>query len=109
MTITAARLYQGQPTTAEQTLYTVPANNTAIVKEIIVTNNTGSNATITLSIVPSGQTAGPLNRICTGKVVPANDVVVFALSTVMNSGDFISGLQGTNGALTVTISGVTQQ
>jgi subtilase family serine protease len=91
-------------------LYTVPAGNTAVVKEIIVANNTGNNnATITLSIVPSGQTAGPLNRICAGKVVPANDVVVFALSTVMNAGDFISGLQGTNGALTVTISGVTQQ
>lgn len=100
------RLYVGQPATTSATLYTVPASTSAIVKNIIITNTTGTAATLTLSIVPSGGTAGATNRIITGLSVSGNDTAVFDISAVMATGDFIAGLQGTSGSLTVNISGV---
>lgn len=100
------RLYQGQPGTAEGTLYTVPASTSAIVKEIIMTNITTTAATVSISVVPSGGTAGATNRIIEGLTIPANDIKVAPLSTVLNAGDFLSGLQGIASAITVTISGV---
>lgn len=100
------RLYQGQPGTVEGALYTVPASTSAIVKEIIMTNITTTAATVSIGVVPSGGTAGATNRIIEGLTIPANDIKVAPLSTVLNAGDFLSGLQGTASAITVTISGV---
>lgn len=102
----AKRLYQGVPDTTAETAYTVPEGKTAIVKEIVVCNTTSSDASVTLSVVPEGDAAGAGNRLLATKEIPANDLVVLALSTVMAEGDFISVQQGTSSALTVTISGV---
>lgn len=106
MANTPKRLYQGQPGTAETTLYTVPASTSTIVKEIILTNTTTTVAAASISAVPSGGTAGAANRIIAGFSIAANDTKIVPLSTVLNTGDFLSGLQGTASAITVTISGV---
>lgn len=106
MANTPKRLYQGQPGTAETTLYTVPASVSTIIKEIILCNTTSTAATISISAVPSGGTAGVANRIIAGFSVAANDTKTVPLSTVLNTGDFLSALQGTASAITVTTSGV---
>lgn len=106
MDMEAKRFYQGSPATTATTVYTVPVEKTAIVKEIVICNTTGNDASVTLSVVPSGGSAGAGNRLLAGKVVPANDLVVLALSTVMSAGDFISVQQATANALVLTISGV---
>jgi hypothetical protein len=106
MAYTPKRLYIGQPSTSETTLYTVSSGKTVIVKDITLCNTSSSDATISLSIVPSGGIAGNTNRILASLKVSANSVVDITLSQVMNEGDFISGLQGTSGALTLIISGV---
>jgi hypothetical protein len=108
-TFTQARLYQGQPSTGEATLYTVPSSTSVIVKQIVLCNTSASTASISLSIVPSGGTAGSANRIVGGYTVPANATQTLDMSQVMNTSDFISGLQGTASTVTVTISGVTIQ
>ncbi|HHV79101.1 MAG TPA: hypothetical protein GXX40_05745 [Firmicutes bacterium] len=101
-----ARLYQGQPGTTETTVYTVPTGKTVILKQIVLANVTTLPAKVSVSLVPSGGTAGDGNRLCKDLSVPANSIVTIDLSQVMTAGDFLSAVQGTSGAITVTISGV---
>jgi hypothetical protein len=106
MAYTPKRFYIGQPGTTETMLYTVPAGKTVILKDITICNTSSTDATISLSIVPSGSTAGTANRILANLKVTANSIVDITLSQVMNEGDFLSAVQGTAGAITVVISGV---
>jgi hypothetical protein len=106
-TINRVHLYQGQPGTSNATLYTVPASTDVKVVSIVISNTTATAATITLSVVPTGGSAGATNRIMTAVSVPASGTTVLDSSIYMNTGDFIAGLQGTASALTVTISGET--
>ena len=103
---TPKRFYINQPTTSATTLYTVTAGASQIVKNILLNNTTASDATITLNIVPTGGSASTTNRLLSTYTVKANDTVAIDCSIVMNSTDFVSGLQGTSGAITVIISGV---
>jgi hypothetical protein len=106
MPYTPTRFYIGQPGTTEETLYTIPSGQSAIIKQILLTNVTATAATISLSLVPNGQTAVDSNRILKDYNVAANDVVTIDLTQVLNSDDFISAIQATASAITVTISGV---
>lgn len=106
-TLNRAQLYQGQPATTATTLYTVPASTDVRVTEILLCNTTGTDATFTLSVVPNGGTAAATNRILSALLVAANETVVVELATYMTAGGFLSGLQGTTSAITVTISGET--
>lgn len=88
---------------AAQTLFTVRENVTLEVKRLVVTNTTGTAATITLHTIPSGGSIGVGNAELTATNVPAN--------APADCTDFIGGLyeQGTtfevysdtNGALTI--------
>jgi hypothetical protein len=109
MAVTPTRLAQWQPGVTEATVYTVPGTALrVIVTNIIVANVTTTGVALSLSIVPAGGTAGGANRLIPGTTIPANTVVPFDLSTVMNPGDFISAIAGAASSLTVTISGVVQ-
>jgi len=112
------QLYQGQPGTAVGTFYTAPASDTnvpspyatAYITEIIICNTTTAAATATLYIVPSGGTAGAANATISGYSVGANNsVILTGLRTAIPPGGTIQGLQGTAGALTLTITGVEVQ
>jgi|GEM_PF-2143474 hypothetical protein len=117
-TASARQMYQGQPGTAATTLYTAPAvssnvtspSATAYITEIILTNTTATDAKITLGIVPNGSSLGVGNEIMTAVTVPANSVQYFSgLKTYMNAQSFLSALQTTASAITLTISGVEVQ
>jgi hypothetical protein len=104
-TLRRQRLYQGQPGTSVATLYTVPASTDVKVTEVVLCNVTGADATVTLSAVPSGNTAGVTNRLVDTLPVAAHETAVISLSTYLTTGDFLAALQGTSGAVTVTVSG----
>jgi hypothetical protein len=104
---TPAKLYVGQPTTSSTTLYTAPGSTTVIVKQIILANTTTSAASVTLNHVASAGAAAAANQLVPAMWVPPNSVQTLDLSVVMNTGDFIAGLQGTSAAITVHIHGVT--
>lgn len=91
-----------QLTTSGQTLYTVPSSKTAIVKQIVVTNVTGSSATFSLFI---GSAATP-NALFSATSVAANDAIVINLSQVLNSTEILTALASANSTLNITISGV---
>lgn len=101
------QLYQGQPGTGAATIYTVPASTDLKLTEVVLCNTTGSTATVTMSAVPSGGTAGATNRVFSGLALAANETVVIDLATYLTAGGFLSILQGTSGAITATISGET--
>lgn len=98
------KLYQGNPTT-ETPMYTAPASTKTLVRQIVVCNTTGSNHTVSIGLVPAGQTADGTHRVLSGKSVPANDTLVLDIFQVLHAADFISGLVSDAG-MTVTISGV---
>lgn len=106
-TINRSRLYQGQPGTSVATVYTVPGATDVKISSIVVTNTTAAPATLTLSVVPSGGSAGVTNRIVAGLSIGGNATTVIDSIIYMTAGDFIAALQGTLSALTVTISGET--
>lgn len=106
-TLRRVQLYQGQPGTGATTLYTVPASTDAKITEILLCNTTGSAATITISVVPTGGSASAANRILSAMQLVPNETVVFTVDTYLTTGTFLSALQGTASAITVTISGET--
>lgn len=106
-TINRARLYQGQPGISVATVYTVPASTDVKVTSIQLCNVALVPGTVTLSVVPSGGTAGVTNRILNTFPVNASDTVTIETSIYMTTSDFIAALQGTAAAITATISGET--
>jgi hypothetical protein len=106
-TINRIMLYRGQPATSIATVYTVPASTDAKITSIIMCNTTGTAATVTISVVNSGGTAGVTNRVISALSILANSVDTFDSPIHMNTGDFIAALQGTASAITVSISGET--
>lgn len=103
MTDTAKRLAGPSLLTASAaTYYTVPALTTAIVRSIQVANETGSIATVTLSIGTDG--AG--KRLFKEVSVPGNGVINEQTFLVLTAAEIIQAFSGTASALTLTISGV---
>lgn len=92
----------------ETTIYTCPTNQTTttLVKQIIVCNTSSASAcTFDLSLVPSGGSASTSNRVFAGVTIPTNETVIFDLSQVMASGDFLSARLST-AVTTITVSGI---
>ncbi len=107
MPILAKQLAQSNvASTTETTVYTVPGSTTTLVKQIVVANVTSSAATLSISIIASGGTAGDTNRIAKDVSMAANSLTAIDLNQVMAAAGFISLKQGTASACTTTISGV---
>jgi hypothetical protein len=104
---TETRLYgPAYPATSATTVYTTPAAVTTIIKQVVLANTTGSAATVTLRIVPTGQATAAQYSIAEAVSIAPNSTVTLDLAQVLNPGDFITAHQGTSSAVAVTISGV---
>ena len=89
-------------TTSAVTQYTTPGGTTTTIRNIHVCNESGSDATFTLSIGTDG--AG--KRLYKGQTVPANDAFDAGLSVVLAATDVVQALASTGAALTLVLSGV---
>ena len=89
-------------TSAASALYTVPTGYSAIIKQLVVTNTTGTAATFTFYI--GAASAG--NALFSGTSVAANDTVIINLSQVLTTGETLRALASTGSALNLTVSGV---
>ena len=100
------RMYFGQPSTTNSTLYTAPSGTgaTAVVRNIHATNTSRSSATLSLGL--NGTAATAANQFIGNFSVPAYGLFVENINIVLEGSNTIQGLQGTSGALTVIISGV---
>ncbi len=106
-TLNRVRLYCGQPSTSEATIYTTPASTTTKVADIVLANTTNNSATISLSVVLVGGSAGANNRLFNTISVSANGVISLDTPVYLDAGDFLSATQNTANAITMTISGET--
>lgn len=87
---------------AETTQYTATSVDAELDK-FTATNVTGSNATIAVSIVPSGSAAGTGNRITSTKTIAPGKTYTFPelIGHILKPGDFISTLAGTATAIVI--------
>lgn len=91
----------------ETTIYTCPTaqTTTTLVKQMVVTN-TGASATVfSISLVPTGGTAGTTNRLFNSVSIASNETIILDVSQVMTSGDFLSA-RATLAGVNITVSGV---
>ena len=105
-----ATLYNAQPGTGETTLFACPAGCRATIDAIMVSNTTGTPATITAHLRPGGAAAAAGNAIAQAVSVAANaNVDLLAIAEMdglgMKAGDVLSALQGTAASLTVQVEG----
>ena len=114
MAITQKRL--AGPTqlgTTSVTYYTVPSSTTTIVKQIIVTNTSASAKTVTVRLVPSGDSEGATPNsldIISAMTLSANETMAFNCSMVMvytgGAGDQIKALASAGGSVNISIFGI---
>ena len=98
MANTVKKLYAGAPGTTSAILYSVPGSTKTIVKCLVFSNKTASEATITINFAGVG--------LVNAYKVAANDTVVLDLSLVLEAGETITALQGTANAVNLHLSGV---
>jgi hypothetical protein len=102
------KLFQAVLTTSDVVLYTVAAATTVILKEIILTNTTATNATVSISIVPAAGSAAVGNRIFEQVPVAAYTTVIISdLSEVMPTDEDITAKSSAATTITMRASGVT--
>lgn len=98
MPTTVTRFRAGTAGTSDASAYTVPASNTAIITNIILSNKTGSTRTVT--VLTGGVS------FCTGLQVPANGTVNFDARTVLNAAETITITADVAAAVDFLVSGV---
>lgn len=100
-------------TTAETTIYTAPSNadfNSSVVSSIIVSNDSGSADTITLTITGDGLSStgtltGQAFSLFQVKAVAANtSIELLTRDLVLQSGDILKATAATGGRLHVIAS-----
>jgi hypothetical protein len=99
-------LGQAKIQTTISTIYTVPANTTSILKEILMCNSLATSVVFSLYFVLPGDTAGIENCILSNNPLTAYESQVFTLSTFLNAGSSIQMQCDTLDSMGVTISGV---
>ena len=104
MTVTPTRFATQLLTTSPVTLYTAPASTRAVIKRIAVTNITGTDATVKVTITPSGGSAITLtnsSNVAAGTSLVLNEWA----NMVLQPGDAFSAQAGTASALNIAASG----
>lgn len=100
--------------TTATTVYTAPANSTVKIASAVVANTTPTPVAVTVSLVPTGGTAGATNQIIPSFIVPAAgdpdsggavSLKDFLAGAMLGEGDFISVTAGTANAIVVALTG----
>lgn len=104
--ITPVKLGRGAISTTPtvDTVYTVPSLARAIVKDIELSNTTAASLTVTVYLVESGGSPGAANTLIPGMTVPANGMIQWTGSQVLNAGDSIRATASGAG-ITINASG----
>lgn len=108
MTTQRATLIPSKEVDASETTQYTSTGVTTTIWNCTVTNKTGSAATITIRIVPSGGSAGATNTIISARSIAAGECYPCPelVGKVLGDGQFISTLAGTANALVINAGGV---
>lgn len=88
------------------TVYTVPALTSAIIKNIHVCNTTAVSATFRLFLGASGATADQSSSIFYDFPVPANSFIQDSGTHILQAAGTVKFSEGTANSLTITIEGM---
>ena len=96
-----------QLTTGATTYYTAPANTSCIIRKITFMNTTAGAITVTVYLVPSGDTAGDDNTIAKTYSIAANTAwsCPDVEGHVLVAGDFVQALASAGTSITIIGSG----
>lgn len=107
MAITPKEMTAGTLLTATAaTLYTVPANTSARVNEMLLCNTDTSARTFTFYMIASGDSAAAKNTIFSGVTIGPGETRTLGLDQVLPAASFIQGLADVTSKIAVRISGV---
>ena len=106
MAFTVTALTQFVAAISETTQYTTPGSTTTIVKSIVMCNTTATERDLSVSVVPSGGSAGVANRILATYPIPPYTTAFLDCHIVLETGDFLSAIASAATAITVTVSGL---
>ena len=98
MADTLVRIGPTSLTGSAATVYTVPGATVTLLRDIHFCNETGSDATVTVSIGSDGSG----KRILKDYVVPANDYRGFVGGIKLGAAEVVQAYGGTSGAVTLT-------
>ncbi len=100
------RIYRGQPSTTATTLATVPGGKSWVITDIWLANTASLAKKVSLHLVPSGGSPGNANVLLPNVTIEPNTTVrISGGGLVAESGEFLSAVQETAGAITLSISG----
>lgn len=92
---------------AQTDQYAPTDGTTAVIDKATVTNASGSPATLSVNLIPSGGSAGASNLIVDAKSIPVDGCYALPelVGQVLASGDVISTLASAATSLVIRISG----
>jgi hypothetical protein len=91
MSLTYKVLGQSNPSaTTNTTLYTVPAQKSAILSSIVVTNQAGSSGTYRIAIRPNGETIAAKHYIAYDRTIAANATETHTIGVTMDAADIVT-------------------
>ena len=107
MAVTPKVFVQSQQIAAEQTNQYTASQVTAIIDKCTVTNTSASNVAITINIIPSGGVAEVGNRVINARTIAPGEAYTCPemIGHVLSSGDILSTLATSGGALSLRVSG----
>lgn len=92
-------------TTSAVSRYTTPAGRTAVIKQVILNNNSGANSTVTLHVLTPSATAAASNAIANLTIAP-NSQVIFSADIPLDATESLAALASTSSAVTITVTGI---
>ena len=107
MTVTVTVLVPAQTANNTQSTVYTATGVTAIIDKFTATNYSGTAATISVTLVTSGGTAGNNDLIVKTKTLQASETYTFPelVGHVLRPGGFISTLAGAASAINIRVSG----
>jgi hypothetical protein len=105
MALTPKRLYIGNATAAN--VYTASSNvgSYTIIRTLNFCNNASTDKTVSVHLIPSGDSAASNNTIMANVTIPALDVIHTNSVYVLNAGDALYLTQA-DGNVVLNVSGV---
>lgn len=103
--LTPKLLYIGNANTSNVYTANALANSYTIIKNINICNTSAANKSVSIHLVPSGQSPANNNKIISNVNIESNNVTFYNTSIVMPSNSQIY-ISQTDGNTTIAISGV---
>jgi|LauGreDrversion4_2_1035121.scaffolds.fasta_scaffold599517_1 hypothetical protein len=94
--------------TANSTIYTTPSSTTTIIKQITICNTHSGTVSVTLSLVPTGATAGDEHKVLSAISLSAGETITLSTSYVLVTGDTIKGSASTDAVVNIMLNGITE-